>query len=215
MKTLIQELVEYFNPDEFNTLIVEMPMLIDPVDLSRFNDLDTNKKIYDDYANRVKHGELKELQKITADIVLYDSRQTELLIGLDNLNRKVVYYMRYDVQSIPNHGKVGVQTIIWREKGDSAVTGLAKSVFFDYFLKKFGKVMTDDRQTGAGKVFWENRIDDAFKLKLYVYYVDLKLGEFKRLNNYSEFATVEMETRAWQKSREHETRRFIISEEEL
>ena len=49
----------------------------------------------------------------------------------------------------------------WVDRAKAHTAGLVSRMFFDYFLKKFGTVVSDRKQTPSGEGFWRRQMSDA------------------------------------------------------
>jgi hypothetical protein len=87
---------------------------------------------------------------------------------------RVVYFVRYRLVKA-NDMRFGRQVLVWRTKdthGTLSASGLAKKVFNNYLLPRFGRLITDTQQTLNGKAFWEFMINEAFDNGKFVYVLD-------------------------------------------
>lgn len=128
-------------------------------------------------------------------IHLYELKNTYALV--DTIKFTILYWVKYEITYSKFTEKQTVtQVEVWREKGEQQITsGIPKTVFYEILLPKTGNMLTDVLQTKDGKGFWLDRIGDAFKLGLYVYYVSLiPPREIIQLHNLQDVYTVEHKT---------------------
>ena len=64
------------------------------------------------------------------------------------------YYVHYEIHAHPVLGRCATQIKLWRSR-TATVQGLASKVFDTYLLGGFGTIVSDSRQTGRGREFWE------------------------------------------------------------
>jgi hypothetical protein len=64
------------------------------------------------------------------------------------------YYVHYEIHAHPVLGRCATQIKLWRSR-TATVQGLASRVFDTYLLGGFDTIVSDTRQTGRGREFWE------------------------------------------------------------
>jgi len=65
-----------------------------------------------------------------------------------------VYYVHYETYTHPSLARCDTQIKLWRSR-TATVQGLAAKVFDHYLLGGFDTIVSDSRQTGRGREFWE------------------------------------------------------------
>ena len=91
---------------------------------------------------------------------------------LDDIQKKVTYYMRWEERNIFGH-RAAYQVIVWRDQATTDVRGLAAEVFYDLLFEEHELIVTDRLQSPFGKRFWIDIVAAAFKEGYPVYMVDL------------------------------------------
>lgn len=109
------------------------------------------------------------------------------LVKYDKKENEIVYLCKFQVVNLePIFSKVVTQTEVWRAL--KSMPGIAKRVFFDILLPKYGAILSDKIHTERGKDFWINCLGEALAKGLDVGVVagkqfyekpkDLSLGSF-------------------------------------
>ena len=147
-------------------------------------------------------------------LVRNDLTETEFeLAVLDLNNQAVVYYNKVrQVDEVFLGAKPVVQCLVWRStkrRYVGALRGVAGDVFFEYLLKTYNVVMSDNEQTLHGHQFWMYQIDRAMEEGMYVYKFDQISCELTRV--YDETETVDF----YGSEDEYWTKLLIISVDEL
>lgn len=86
---------------------------------------------------------------------------------------EVTYFVRHhDVPGLPF--RAGRQVLLARLVNTPETVGLPARVFFRVLLPKYGTIIADTAQTDKGQRFWFYAIKEAFRLKRFVYFVDMR-----------------------------------------
>ena len=92
---------------------------------------------------------------------------------VSDTDKYVAYYNKIDLRDDLYLGRHRVtQVLIWRTsipKYDNAIRGLPAAVFFEYLLRNYTVIVSDNEQTGNGMRFWQSRIYEALDLNSYIY----------------------------------------------
>lgn len=116
-------------------------------------------------------------------------------------------------------GSNGAQTAVWRAlDSDISEGGLAKTVFFDILLPRFGTMMSDSVQTERGRDFWISLLGHAIKRnKGNAYLIDYGFTKIMSIEMMAElrvWTTMVGSPWAWN-SMKHKGIRFVISKSKL
>lgn len=79
---------------------------------------------------------------------------------LNFTQRALVYYMEFQVHTVPQIGLCATQVAVWRRAG-AGVPNVTSTVFKGFLLGKFAGVVSDRVQTADGRRFWVDRMAEA------------------------------------------------------
>lgn len=135
----------------------------------------------------------------------------------DEYHPKVEYIVKFELKYSNFLKRQTVQQIVvWRKMLSNFTNGLAKTIFFNELIQKYKTIVTDAYQTSDGKRFWGNRIVEALKDNLYVYYVNtLKPRTIKRIYNINEIDKLMNDNKIWGDSSKYQAQRLVICSDEL
>ena len=77
------------------------------------------------------------------------------------------------------------QVLVWRIYGKGLPSGLAPHIFWKHLFPIHNIVMSDNQQTKEGQRFWMDQVGRALKQKYFVYVVNVRTGETKRVTDVS------------------------------
>lgn len=120
----------------------------------------------------VNREDKKLLKKLTSIAHLYDLGNQIALVDVTPGREQVFYIVEFKIELIQLIKSNAItQVAVWRNRARPETQNLAKDIFFSILLPKTKAIMTDSKQTWQGQGFWENRLIDAFKMGLNVYFV--------------------------------------------
>ena len=195
-------------------LLFEMPKLINDVDFN-LSDPKVNARVAVDL---LQHGEL--LEDLGDDRALYQrGHRLGMVANPARALCSCEYYVQYKeiMHKMIGHRAIS-QIAVWRDDLSTHAHGLAARIFWDHLLPIHGVMITDALQTKDGRRFWMNRIGEAYKRGLNVYYLNLvqsKGGvapELLHLRTLAEFKTLSGEREFWGLAELHERRKILIAE---
>ena len=118
----------------------------------------------DEFDYNVKFGQelLKQYSKVALEKVgdgytLWEFKREFALIRDED--SYVAYYMkfRFDMINLIKRQCVS-QIAIWRSRMVNEQSGMAKRIFMNHLIPKYGNIITDSEQTEDGRRFWADRI---------------------------------------------------------
>jgi len=187
----------------------EMPKIVEPTNFG----LDDRKTNHAFAKKMLKDKRKKIIKSFDDDHILYEIGQKIILINKQR--QEINYVVQYDIKTFSALKQDAIQQIkVFRLKGSEYIDGLAKDIFFNKLLPKYGLMITDALQTEDGERFWFDRIRDALNLNLFVYYVDLvnKKENFRILDTNT---LRDKEDEIWGHSADFKSKRVIILDKEL
>lgn len=149
------------------------------------------------------------------DYTLYEFSRAYALISNEAPEIAYIVKFQYDFVKFLNRKCVS-QVLVWRNNNVPETRDLATRIFFDHILPKTKTVITDLHQTDDGKRFWENRVQDAFRLGYNVYYVSLVPNrELIRINTVKDFITMSKNKKVWGDLPVNQAKKIIITTEQF
>lgn len=152
------------------------------------------------YAKEVLADKNASLFKIlTPTVTMYKSGQSFVAVRTHAKRpAEIAYWMQYRVEHVFNK-QIASHIAVWFEPSYD-LPSLPKEMVFNYLLKQYDAVMTDNSQTWDGKRFWMNRLADVFAktapLPLLAYFWHRKTGDLVQLDEDYNY-TLLMEKEAW------------------
>ncbi len=155
---------------------------------------------------------------------IFLTRQPEtLVIGKWNLLKagntirlieegETLYHVKFEIKSKKfwNCPRQAIQVEVWRQVGSGEIThGLAKSVFFDYLLDRYGAIVCDYLHTEHGKRFWLDRLTEALQGGYEIFYGDYGTRNLTKIQNKRELMESDV-AQCWGEDTKHEHRRMAI-----
>lgn len=186
--------------------LVEAPQYAEETDFW-LNKTEINKELSDEILKSPTLKVVKHFEGMT----LYHCDNTYACI--DDKSKEVLYVSEYETQIVSGK-KVTVQVKLWKDRLDSRVDKMPRVVFWDYLLPLTGSMMTDELQTSKGARFWTYLVRDAIKKNLFVYAIDLKNNSIIKIGAL-EFIELIKNDGIWGRTKEHRTKRVIISLNQL
>jgi hypothetical protein len=170
----------------------------------------SNKSCLDrEYSDLVKISNKKEYSRFSDSKIVY--QYDNMFFCLDILNKKILYYMRYDVSYTKILGSFLWQSLVWRDEKSPQVKTLPHKIFFKELLPKWGIIATDGQQTSDGRRFWEYQIAYALEQNINVYYFNLKSKELVQISTLDEFDKAIHQYDIWGDTIEHRNKLMVIS----
>lgn len=147
------------------SVLLEAPISIQPEDFNLGNDAANEK-----YGAKLRaNPKLEKVQDLDSGFALY--RLKNLYAVFLNDEDKLYYLMRYKTNRISAVNEVAAtQFMVW---SSGFIPGIARLVFHKYLLPEHKMIATDGKQTPDGQRFWRNRINEALKQDLWVYFADM------------------------------------------
>ena len=145
--------------------LFEFPLKISPIDFdpNKLNAVGRNST----FTMAVKQS-AKLIDKISEfDVYEYviDGYTTNVLIKDDNTHAFFMYRV---------NNNIAIEEKVWQ---DPICIGLCRQFIFDYILKKYDGLISDDAHTELGQKYWDKLLKQALSLgyKIYVMYKDKKM----------------------------------------
>lgn len=158
------------------------------------------------------------IAEIFPSVNLYKiANQYALINVVDQYSPVIWYYVKYETKYRKFLNNTCIQqVVVWRKMTEPKTDGFAKKMFFDYLLPETGCIITDALQTSSGQRFWMARINDAFSLSLPVYMVDLMPPQkIIKLENPQDIDTLLSDESVWGDHKSYQTKRIIITQNQL
>jgi len=191
---------------EIKDFIKESPVVINRTVGDRYDDPVANKEIRQDFINLggKKVGQFRFHNNV------YDiyGKEEDNKIFFALLDEEYIM-LSFDVEpvKIKNLNGVSSLSVVQSRIGDRSVwQEIAKTFVFDYLLKNYDFILSDQTHTPLGKLFWKGMISKKLN-ELYCYAVDFNASQFLRLTNLNQFETYY--------TPEYAKVRFIISNKEI
>jgi hypothetical protein len=199
----IQSLVE-------PAVLFEMPQSVFPTDFHLMDDI-KNAAFTHKFFETKRPIAIKQI----GDYTLYESTRAYALI--ENDTQRAAYAMQFTVGSNSYlRTTCAQQVMVWRDSQVFQTRGLTEFVFFECLLPKYRSIITDSQQTEDGQRFWDNRILDALRMDLWVYYVSLiPPREITQIKSDVEYRTLGRNKEIWGIDNKHQARRIVISAQQL
>lgn len=145
------------------------------------------------------------------DYTLYEFSRAFALIK--NEPAEIAYIVRFQHSFVKLLGRSCVsQILVWRNNLVPETRDLATEIFFGHLLPNTKTIITDSYQTDDGKRFWENRIQDAFRLGLHVYYASLVPNrEIVKISSIKEFMDLKNDKNIWGDHQVNQAKKVIIT----
>jgi hypothetical protein len=184
----------------------------------QLEDVAKNKKVFKKITQFTSKAKL--VQHFDTGIKLFQldkGKETEFF-GVDEEQELIAYYLRYEIQDVDFLDTSWVtQVMVWRgHLSSNKSEGIAKRIFYDFVLAKFGTAITDGEQTADGERFWKQRIIEAFSNeKLKVYILDFHQKQCKRLLKDQYIKLLNTKNDPWGNSAWHKGIRLAISDFDL
>lgn len=197
-------------------LLFEMPQSIAPTNFNLDLPAVNRRK-----ANELLKSSEKDLVKsFSPKVNLYEVGRQFALI--DEERRKILYYMGWKeiLHKFVNH-RAACQIAVWRDVDVPGYEDVAKEIFFDELLPKYGVIITDAMQTEDGRNFWVRRIGNAFNKGLNVYYLNLMQAEggvdreLIKIDSNLDFVKLADEKDFWGTESKYKARKLIIASVDL
>lgn len=197
--------------------LFEMPMNINAVEF-QMDVPNVNRRVAMDFR---QHGEV--LEEISDDSALYQLKNRIALVRYTaGKPTAIIYYVQWKeiFHKMIGHKAIS-QVAVWADSVDPRSSGIARRIFWEFLLPICGVMITDALQSPDGKRFWRNRVADAFKQDLHVYYINLMQskggapGELTEIGSVDAFAELAADKNFWGDQELHQARKIIISEIEL
>lgn len=193
-------------------LLFEMPKSINDVDFN-LPDPKINRRIAINFKRR---GEILDADD---ELTFYKLKNTIGLIHQGTSGPpRLIYYVQWKeiFHKLVGHTAI-TQVAVWRDKLSPLSQGVASKIFWEFLLPITDVLMTDAMQSDDGKTFWINRIGEAFKHGLRVYYLSLmqtagkQPPELIEIENANHFERLAREKEFWGREDLHKARKIIIS----
>ena len=132
---------------------------------------------------------------------------------VSDTDKYVAYYNKVDLRDdlYLGHHRV-TQVLIWRTsipKYDNAIRGLPAAVFFEYLLRNYTVIVSDNEQTGNGMRFWQSRIYEALDLNSYIYRYHLLDCHLEPIKNSDDLER--MQNVIWGSDADHVNQLVVLS----
>jgi len=177
----------------------------------------------DEFDYNVKFGQelFKQYSKVALEKVgdgytLWEFKREFALIRDED--SYVAYYMkfRFDMINLIKRQCVS-QIAIWRSRMVNEQSGMAKRIFMNHLIPKYGNIITDSEQTEDGRRFWADRIRECVTQgDCYVYYVsiypDRKILDVSSMKDYEHIIRNQP---AYGSNEMFKNRRFVITTKPL
>jgi hypothetical protein len=128
--------------------LLEMPELVTSEDWN-LNDPDENIRI----ANLILNNSPEVLKIYTTSKLYHQYGNVGGQVGLISNDKKLEYYLHYEISNNDILGKCATQVKVWRSHYAS-ITGIASTVVDGFLLKNFDTIVSDSYHTARGKEFW-------------------------------------------------------------
>lgn len=159
--------------EEASRPLFEMPVMVGDEDFA-LTDPDVN---HFEYQRLMRQGGKVLWQKEHIKLREHQAGSIENEIFLaDEVDEKVLFYVNYDLENIEHLGKAACQRVLWRDPQLGVYRNVAKKVFFDVLLNRYGTVISDTSHTAAGKSFWQACMREAASKGLTVGVIDTHTG---------------------------------------
>ena len=136
-------------------LVYESPQLIGPVKFGVEKSAGNSAMV----DKLTRNGQL--INKTSShEIVLTGNWQKGELGRIDTRSHKLDYYVAYETKTYGFLGKTVTQIAVWKPETSLDRT-VASDIFFNYLLKHFPSVISDQKQTDHGRRFWIARMKEA------------------------------------------------------
>jgi len=201
-------------------LLFEMPQSIEPTEFN-LNDPEVNRHFAREF---MKDNEREQLEDFGGSVLYKIGNRIVFIDEESELAPRILYYVQWKEIFHKFVGKrAATQIAVWRDQDEPITSGLAQRIFFHYLLPIYGVMVTDTMQTPDGRRFWINRIGDAFKKDLRVYYLNLlqpadgksAKRELIEIDNETEFSKLSREKEFWGRPELYRARKILISINEL
>jgi len=193
-----------------NSMIVAGPERINPMKV-RYNDIDENQKLYAEQSK--SKGEV--IFPIAPGIKLY--LKGNKLTAFDDNDKLILYTMTFETHKIFGYD-FAVQSFVWASPKLEAYKigneSVPTYVFFNILMRTTGGVAiaTDAFHTPDGERFWLRRVNQALRLKQFVYLIDTTKGQKVKVKDYIDFQHKIKEMKIWdEKGQGADDRRVVIS----
>lgn len=145
---------------------------------------DKNRQLYEELAGHV------HIQDIAAEVgrplphgyrlIMVAARKGsdkfEIALVQDQLKEVVYYNQVVIVPYIDLSARPATQLLVWRSTDfthSAILSGLPGAVFFNFILKRYDVILSDNVQTGEGQYFWQRQMSEALARGLHVYHYQL------------------------------------------
>ena len=126
----------------------EMPQLVGDVTWKMLSDPQMNQLRLQSLLNQ--HHKIKIISDTKeVQVFSYSTPLESYIVGYDKKLMQIIYYVAYS-----RNNKWLVQTQLWRDRSSNLSKNLPYQTIFDYSLKKFNMIITDQEQTKDGMNFW-------------------------------------------------------------
>lgn len=186
--------------------LFEMPQSVFPTEFNLMDDV-KNAAFTHKFFNEKKPAAIQQL----GDYTLYESSRAYALI--ENDTQRAAYAMQFTVSSNTYlRTTCAQQVMVWRDNQVFVTRNLSERIFFEHLLPKYHAIITDSMQTEDGQRFWDNRIIDALRIGLNVYYVSLiPPREVTAITSDKEYQAITRKKEIWGGENKHQARRLVIS----
>ena len=183
----------------------------------KFDDTRTNKKEARRFLQYEKHNTIETIEGCPLIQIPkhmdFDGQQVHEIGLIEKLNPPYLSYCVKFVDFKFHRLHCATQVRVWHSGHHGGIT---KHVFYNVILDQYDAVITDTMQSAEGRRFWENQWYEAFRRQnFYVYYIDLERSLYQPVRTDLEFHHVVMNREPWGDGVQYNTRRFMISNEDL
>jgi hypothetical protein len=110
---------------------------------------------------RLADSESQTISESPKHLLAFTKADGKFEVFMLNYQQKaLVYYMEFEVHTVPQIGVCATQVAVWRRAG-AGVSNVTSSIFKGFLLGKFAGVVSDRVQTHDGRRFWVDRMAEA------------------------------------------------------
>lgn len=202
-------------------------LLIDGKVRETFADLNITEKNRQLYEELVGHVHIQDIAAEVARPIPHGYRlimvtarkghdKFEIALVQDQM-KEVAYYNHVIIVPYTDlNCRPATQQLVWRstDYSHSAVlSGLPVSVFFNFILKRYDVILSDNVQTGEGQYFWQRNMSEALARGLYVYHYQLMSATLTHIKDQEHMKS--LTDKLWGETDDYKESLAIISCKEL
>jgi hypothetical protein len=129
---------------------------------------------------------------------------------ISKITGEIEYFMQYKDEILPILKSSATQIMVWNR---SSPTGTTTKVFFDYMLKEFNTMVSDDSQTVDGQRFWQRQLIEGIGRGFNIGMLDG--STMKNYDTITDYNTWLQSVDGWGTTDAHWDRRFFVTKENL